>query len=61
MFEIVGNCLIGKVAQAVVVAVVTDVGGEFGLRTQRVLSLIGEEAIEFRASRFQSLLRGMSE
>src|SRR6266403_3106432 len=61
MFEIVGNCLIGKIAQAIVVAIVSNLGGKFRLGAQRVFPLIGEQAIEFVSSGFEWLLGGLGE
>ena len=45
---IVGNRLVGKIAQPVVVAVVSNLGGKLRLGAQRVLPLLGEQTIEFR-------------
>src|ERR1700674_3442099 len=59
MFEIVGNCLVGEIAQAVVVAIVANLGGKFGLGAQRVLPLIGEQTIEFVSSGFECWLGGL--
>src|SRR4029077_2059265 len=61
MFEIVGNCLVGKIAQAVVVAIVADLGGKFRLGAQRVLPFVGEQAIEFGSSGFECLLGCLGE
>src|SRR5713226_5758446 len=59
MFEIVGNCLVGEIAQAIVVAIVSDLSGKFRLGAQRVLPLIGEQTIEFGPSRFECWLGGL--
>src|ERR1017187_1359052 len=49
VFEILGDGLVGKIAQPAVVAVVSNLGGKFGLSPERVLPLVGEQAIEFGA------------
>ena len=59
VFEIVGNRLVGKIAQPVVVAIVANLGGEFRLSAQRVLPLIGEQTIEFGSPRFERLLSSL--
>src|SRR6266404_2559709 len=61
VFEVVGNCLVRKIAQAIVVAIVSNLGGKFRLGAQRVLPLIGEQAIEFVSSGFEWLLGGLCE
>src|SRR5437899_54955 len=61
VFEIVGNCLVGEIAQAIVVAIVANLSGEFGLGAQCVLPLIREQAIEFVSSLFECWLGGLGE
>ena len=61
MFEIVGDRLVGKIAQPIVVTIVANLGGKFGLRAQRVLPLIGQQAIEFGSSGFECWLGGLGE
>ena len=61
VFEIVGNGLVGKIAQPIVVTVVSDLSGEFGLRAQRVLPLLGQQAIEFGAAGFEGLFGSVGE
>jgi len=56
VFEIVGDGLVRKIAQPIVVAIVSYLSGKFRLRAQRVLPLNGEQAIEFGASRVECLL-----
>ena len=60
VLEIVGDRLVGKIAEPIVVAVVADLGGEFGLSAQRVFPLVGEQAIEFGATRLQTLFGAQS-
>ena len=60
MLEIVGNRLIGQIAQAIVVTVVADMSSQFGLRAQRIFPLVGKQAIEFRPPRFQTLFGSVS-
>ncbi len=61
VFEIVGNRLVRKIAQPIVVAIVSNLGGELGLGAQRVLPLIGEQTIEFGSPGIECLLGGLSE
>src|SRR5580704_3426259 len=61
VFEIIGNCLVGEIAQAIVVAIVSNLGGKFRLGAQRVLPLIGEQTIEFVSSRFERRLGSRGE
>jgi hypothetical protein len=55
MFEIVGNGLVRKIAQAIVVTIVANLGGQLGLGAQGVLPFLGEQAIQFGAARFEGL------
>jgi len=56
VFEIVGNRLVRKIAELIVVAIVPNLGGKLRLGTQRVLPLIGEQTTEFGAAGFECLL-----
>jgi hypothetical protein len=61
VYEIVGNRLVGKIAQPIVVAIVANLGGKFRLGAQRVLPLIGEQTIEFGSPSFERLLGSLGE
>src|SRR5580700_532128 len=61
VFEIVGEGLIGEIAKAIVVAIVSYLRGELGLSAQRVLPLLGKQAIEFGAAGIESLFGGVGE
>jgi hypothetical protein len=61
VFEIVGNRLVRKIAEPIVVAIVSNLGGKLRLRAQRVLPLIGEQTIEFGSAGFERLPGGVVE
>jgi len=59
MFKIIGNRLVRKIAEPVVIAIISDLRGQFGLRAQCVLSLLGKQPVEFRAPRIQCRSSGL--
>ncbi len=52
---VVGDGLVGKIGEAIVVAVVANVGGELGRSAHGVLPLFVEETIEVGAAGVQAL------
>ena len=60
VLEVLGDRLVRKIAQPIVISIIPYLGGKFRLRAERVFPLLGEQMIQFRAPAFQALPGGLA-